>query len=321
MENVDNRNVKTTEKIGQALLDYRFYSGNDQYSDGDIEEELLAMTRCQDFSEIEILAKDHRWPLLSHLSPQRRNLLEWYDFSPNASILEIGAGCGALTGLLCEKTAKVTAVELSRKRAEITARRCQKHANLHIMVGNLNEMHFEEKFDYITLIGVLEYAAKFTESSQPYEDFLKKISRFLAPQGTLILAIENKFGLKYWAGAREDHTRGFFEGLEGYPNSSGIATFGKNELTDLLQRVGFHSLEYYYPVPDYKMPKTVYSQYCLPQEGQLDACAPNYDQDRLVLFREDMAYDHLIRNQNFEFFANSFLIFAKVEDCYENTVR
>ncbi|MDU2063357.1 MAG: class I SAM-dependent methyltransferase [Sporomusaceae bacterium] len=303
-------NEPACQKIGQVVMDYRAYEGFDLYSDGLVEQEMLRLAKeSPDWTHV--LGQKRDWPFLCHFSPARRNLLEWYDFSPEAKLLEIGAGCGALTGLFCEKVKDVVAVELSKTRAEITAQRHQQCKNLTILVGDLQKINFTEQFDYITLIGVLEYAGKFTPSRQPYLDFLVTVRKMLKPQGKLILAIENKFGLKYWAGAAEDHTGKPFEGVEGYPTSQGIATFGRPELQALLQQAGFTNIDYYYPVPDYKLPKEVYSQAQLPKVGQLDAMTPNYDQDRIALFREDLVYDGLIENNQFEFFANSFLIFAQ----------
>jgi SAM-dependent methyltransferase len=300
--------------IGKVTLNLQYYVGNDAYSDGDIENELLTIVK-NNSDLTQILAQETRWPILCHFSPQRRNLLEWYDFKPGAAVLEIGAGCGALTGLLCEKSDKVVAVELSKKRAEITAYRHREKNNLEIIVGNLNNIKLQQQFDYITLIGVLEYAAAFTATAQPQVDFLKAVQQLLKPDGILIVAIENKFGLKYWAGAHEDHTGNLFEGLEGYLQNDRIATFGQDELTQLLTAAGFDGLEYYYPVPDYKLPKQVYSQYQLPSIGQLGGYAPNYDQDRITLFKEYLVYDNIIKNQAFEFFANSFLVFCQNRGC------
>lgn len=300
--------------IGQVIVNLQFYTGTDTYSDGDIENELLEIVKNN--SDLNaVIAQDNRWPVLCHFSPQRRNLLEWYNFKPHASVLEIGAGCGAITGLLCEKNDRVVAVELSKRRAEITAYRHRNKANLEIMVGNLNDMKFIQKFDYITLIGVLEYAAAFTATAQPHLDFLTSLRRLLKPDGVLIVAIENKFGLKYWAGAREDHTGDFFEGLEGYPQNNRIATFGRKELTNLLTDAGFAGLEYYYPMPDYKLPGQIYSSQYLPRIGQLGSYAPNYDHERIRLFKENLVYNHIIKNDAFEFFANSFLVFCQNRGC------
>ena len=232
------------EKIGNVKLDLSYYSGQDLYSDGKIEDDILDIVKNNtDFTEV--LTNDDRWPVVYHLNPNRRNLLEWYDFDNTKTLLEVGAGCGALTGLFCEKCSYVTAVELSKKRAEIIANRNKSKNNLEIIVGNLNDINFENRFDYITLIGVLEYAAKYTRTEDPYIDFLIFLKKFLKDDGKLIIAIENKIGLKYWAGAPEDHTGRIFDSLEGYPGNNSIRTFDKNELTNMLNSVGFNNLQFY----------------------------------------------------------------------------
>lgn len=292
------------------MINEAFYKGRDLYTDGDIENEILALVRLHsDFTKI--LAKETRWPILYHLSPERRNLLEWYPFNKNETLLEIGAGCGALTGMFCEKLKKVVAVELSRKRAEIIDKRFHDKNNLEILVGNFDDVKCYESFDYITLIGVLEYAKNFILSDQPYHNILKKIKNLLNPDGRLIIAIENKYGLKYWAGSREDHTGGLFDGIEGYINQQGSQeTFGKREIVELLNQNGFEYLQFYYPHPDYKMPLEIFSDHCLPDIFQVLTEAPNYDQDRMSLFSETLAFTGLIRNGMYDFFANSFLIIA-----------
>ena len=161
-----------TEQIGNVTLDYTFYQGQDQYSDGDIEDEILELVSREPDVE-KILAKDNRWPLLYHLSPVRQNILEWYPFRENANVLEIGAGCGAISGVLCRKAKQVTSVDLSKRRSLINANRNREYDNLKIMVGNFNDVVLEEKYDYITLIGVLEYAGYYTDDEQPFEAFLK----------------------------------------------------------------------------------------------------------------------------------------------------
>ena len=183
------------EKIGNVVLNYQFYKGNDEYSDGDIEDVLLDLVENQD-DIIEILKNDDRWPILYHLSPVRQNILEWYPFKKDANILEVGSGCGAITGVLCRKAKTVTCNDLSKRRSLINANRNKEFDNLEIMVGNFNDIVFEQKFDYITLIGVLEYANYYTEGENPFEVFLQKIKKLLNPGGKILIAIENKFGLK-----------------------------------------------------------------------------------------------------------------------------
>lgn len=298
----------TTDKI----LNYTFYTGKDVYSDGDIEDEILDMVRSGKDTE-EILRKDGRWPVLYHLSSLRENLLSWYPMEADANVLEIGAGCGAITGCLCRKAGHVDAIELSERRAKINAARNQEADNLTIYIGNFEDFVPERKYDYITLIGVLEYCASYIHTENPYRDMLKKVRSYLKPDGQLIIAIENKFGMKYWAGAKEDHTGRYFEGMEDYCNTSGVRTFTKIGLQRLLQKSGYGHLHFYYPQPDYKMPLTIYSDQYMPRAGDLRNITFTYDQDRMQLFREEAAYDSLCRDDMFGYFANSFLVFAGKE--------
>ena len=290
-----------------AKLNLDFYSGTDYYSDGDIEDELLEIvTSGRDIDEV--LANDNRWPILYHLSPIRQNIINWYPFKENASLLEIGGGCGAITGALCKSLKEVKVVELSKRRSSINFERHKDFDNLEIIVGNLNDVKFENKFDYITLNGVLEYAGSFTDTKEPYKDFLKNIKKYLKPDGKLIVAIENRYGLKYFAGAREDHTAKLFDGLTGYIGNDNVRTFGKKELEYLLKEGGYPAQEFYYPHPDYKMPMEVYSQEWLPSTENLLSQAPNFDNERYELFNESEAFKGIIENGQYEFFANSFLI-------------
>ncbi len=292
-----------------AVLNTRWFREKEgTYSDGPIEDEMLEIVRSgRDY--FDVIEKDNRWPILYHFSPERRNLLEWFPFRNDATLLEIGAGCGALTGLFCEKTAHVSAVELSERRSKILFHRHEQLPNLEVIAGNLTDVQFLRKFDYITLIGVLEYAACFVEGKHPAQIMLNRVGELLAPGGSLILAMENKFGLKYFAGAREDHTGRSFDGIEGYP-AGGIATFSRKELNALLAECGYASTRFYYPYPDYKLPNEVFSDDYLPEVNHILHDAPNYDQERLALFSEKKAFVNIIRNGDFPFFSNSFLVVA-----------
>ena len=290
-----------------AKLNLDFYTGIDHYSDGDIEDELLEIVRSTNDYET-ILANDARWPILYHLSPIRQNIINWYPFNENASCLEIGGGCGAITGALCESLTAVKVVELSKRRATINFERHKDYNNLEIIVGNLNDIQFDQKFDYIILNGVLEYAGSFTKTNDPYKDFLKQIKKYLKPGGKLIIAIENRYGLKYFAGAKEDHTAKEFDGITGYQNNKNIRTFGKNEFEDLLTQSGYPKQDFYYPHPDYKMPLEIYSEDWQPDPDSHILETPNFDQERYDLFCEQEAFVGIIENKQFEFFANSFLV-------------
>jgi SAM-dependent methyltransferase len=300
------------EKIGNVTLNYEFYKGTDTYSDGDVEDTILEIVKNNSYEEIEeLLTEGNEWPILYHLSPIRKNILRWYDFNPEGSVLEIGAGCGAITGLFCEKTNRVVAIDLSKRRSTINAYRNKEYDNLEIMVGNFEDIRLEEKFDYVTLIGVLEYSIYYINSEDPFREMLRRVKQFLKPGGKLIVAIENKYGLKYWAGAREDHTGRNFDGIEGYHDVEKVRTFSRNMLEKLLKEAGFGNNQFYYPLPDYKLPLEVYSGDYLPGKGALREMSPSYDQNRMAYFNEVAAFDSICEDGLFEQFANSFLVISE----------
>lgn len=86
-----------------AKLNLEYYSGENHYSDGDIEEEILRIAReGKQLSELGTV----EFPILYHLSPVRENILNWYPFREEGVCLEIGSGCGAISGLLCDRMKK-----------------------------------------------------------------------------------------------------------------------------------------------------------------------------------------------------------------------
>lgn len=57
------------EKIGKVTLDYEFYPGEDLYSDGPVEEELLEIARSYGEEELNrVIAEKNSWPVLYHFS-------------------------------------------------------------------------------------------------------------------------------------------------------------------------------------------------------------------------------------------------------------
>ena len=295
--------------IGNVKLDFSAYDDKDFYSDGDIEEEILSHFINGDAENF--LRNDNRFPVLYHLSTLRNLLLEWFPIKESDSVLEIGCGCGALTGLLTQKGATVEAVELSPRRASVCALRNQDKKNLTIHVGNFNSITFDKKFDYVLLIGVLEYAEKFTHTKNPQIDFLNKCKSLLKPDGALVIAIENRLGIEYFSGKPEDHTGRLFDGITDYPQPFGVRTFSRAELKRLLNTCGLVDQKFFYPYPDYKFPYLIHSDEMLPTATEFAHFSDIfYDTNRLELFKMSRALPTIINAGLYQDFANSFLIVA-----------
>lgn len=295
----------------KSKLNLDWYRGEDGYSDGDIENDIIKyMTENAPEDYGRTIMEHYSWPVYYHLTHTRQNLLNWYPFKKEDFVLEIGCGMGAITALLCDRCGAVTAVELSKRRAEAALLRCRGKDNLEIIAGNLNDIEFDRKFDYITLIGVLEYQGTYTNSDDPYKDFLVKVRSLLKEGGKLLVAIENKYGLKYWCGAAEDHTGIPFDGINQYKLSGAkVRTFSKEELSRLLEKSGYTNLFYYFPMPDYKLPTVVYSEKYLPNDGILENVVPYYiPSDQTLVAEEEAVYKDIVSNGVFDFFSNSYLV-------------
>ncbi len=303
-------------KIGKVTLTETWYSGKDLYSDGQVEDEMLQIARQIPEPDLNReIAIRGSWPVLYHFSHVRENILRWLPLDKSCQVLEIGAGCGAVTGALLRYAGQVDAVELSMKRSQINAYRHKEAENLRIYVGNFEEIekNLDSSYDMVTLIGVFEYAQGYLHSQDPYQELLRKAASHLRPGGRIVLAIENRFGLKYWAGCTEDHTGQLFEGLEGYREGKGVCTFTRAQLKKMVEECGLRA-SWYYPYPDYKFPQVIHSDQRLPSKGELSSRNVNFDRLRLRLFDEAAVMDSIVESGLYPEFANSFLLVLKKEE-------
>ena len=306
----DNREI-IQEKIGSVVMDFTYYAGKDLYSDGAIEDEMLeiAMNHAPE-SFPKIIEEKKSWPIFYHFSPFRTNIIDWIPFKKTDKVLEIGAGCGAITGALAKRAGSVTCIDLSKKRSMVNAYRNRDCDNITIMVGNFKDIepHLGNDYDYVLLIGVFEYGQAYIGGETPYEDFMRICNRHRKLDGRMIIAIENKFGLKYWAGCREDHLGTYFSGLEGYHEGGSARTFTRYGLEKILEKVGIYEYSFYYPYPDYKFMTTIYSDRYLPKKGELTNNLRNFDRERVLLFDEKQVFDQIIDENEFPLFSNSYLL-------------
>ena len=208
--------------------------------------------------DVNMYMKD--WPSEYHLSQKRHAILTPLQIQPGQTVLELGCGCGALTRYLGEIGAVVTAVEGEVSRAQVAAARTKDLPNVSVVVDDLLEIDFQEKFDWVLLIGVFEYSQKYGKTADRQEEYLKVVKNHLKSTGTLAIAIENKIGVKYITGAGEDHNSKTHYGIQDLYNADDVTTWGKGELSSILSHSGFKSIQFYGVFPDYKLPKAIISE-------------------------------------------------------------
>lgn len=280
----------------------------------------IPLTEINDYEKIIIdyiqnsqklqLSADTPWPLVYHLSPMRENILNWYDFKENASVLELGAGFGALTGLLCNKCKNVISIVENEVKQTAIRQRWKDKKNLDVIVSPLNNLDINKRFDYIILIGIFEYAKLFFTTMDPQNDLLLYLSKFLNPKGKILIATENKYGLKFFSGVPDDHTGNYFDSINGYFQNDYINTFDRNTIKNTLIKSGFTKMKFFYPMPDYKLPGLIYSDEYLPKAGDITGVRPFHLNGGMIVFDERNVWQNVVLNDAFKFLANSFLIEA-----------
>ncbi|TCK07255.1 class I SAM-dependent methyltransferase [Marinobacterium mangrovicola] len=296
------------------------------YSDGDeVEDRIFNAVKSAEqvglYSK-ELLKHQIDWPSEYHLSADRANLLRPFaNQLAFGHVLELGCGCGAVTRYLGELGARVTAVEGSPRRAAIAAERCRDLANVQVAVDKIESFPIQGKYDVVTLIGVLEYSRVYVEGDDPVQQVLERARSYLKPGGVLIVAIENQLGLKYFAGAPEDHGVGVMSGINDLYTNDSPVTFGRLELEQRAASAGFSHAETFSPFPDYKLPNFIVAPEAAEKAphtwnlGTLLASSVSADRQRNKnsLFSLRRAWPLVAKNRLVEDLANSHLMLAHTQ--------
>lgn len=214
------------------------------------------------------------------LSDIRENLLEWFPFEENGTLLQIGSDFGALTGLLSRKTGQVTVTDPDGENLEVNRRRWESRGNIRYVNGSpeeIREKTGEDGFDCVVMAGGL--------GADP-ERTVSLAKELVKPGGTLLLAADNPLGLKHWAGV-----------------AAGEGAVGVARLKALLPE----SL-CYYPLPDYRTAWEIYSDERLPRKGDLTGMVISYDYPAFLRTDVGASWDSICQEGRFPEFANSYLM-------------
>lgn len=297
-------------------LNLKFYKEKEENLKSD--DENIIEKYISNFYEIDyeknIKNKDQK--KIRHLTNISQNILNWYSFKENSSILEIGGNLGEITGLLSKKAKKVVTIESKLAKAKAIAKRHEKLENLEVIAGEFDDINLNEKFDYITLIGSLPYVAK--ANNKTSEEFLKELEELLNEDGKILLAVDNRFGIKYFVGNPENYLNKKFVGLLNYNNEEEkIETYTKQKLTKILDNCGYKCKHFYYPLPDYRMPNVVFSDNNLPKYNTIDKYVPYpLEKSDIIIDEIDLFREILKNDENmFTFFTNAYLVEASKKEC------
>ncbi len=252
----------------------------------------------------ELVADEWTYPVLFHLSNTRQNVLNWYEFVPKSTILEVGSECGALTGLLCQKGKQVVSLERSRTMAQINYMRNQAYDNLEIIVAELKDISLDTQYDYIVVNGGSDYILASFGSKDAYKMALKYLLGALKDSGRIIFIVDNQLATKYFSGTPDEYTGNYFEEIN---NSNGTLAMSKMELLSCFETVGLKCNKFYYPYPDYRFPNEIFTDDTIYSDMYGKNCI-QFQERKVELFSEQQLIEVLKKERIIDKFVNSFIV-------------
>lgn len=252
-----------------------------------------------------VIENDTRLEIILSLSEIRGNIVSWYPFKENSEILEVGADFGQITGRLCDKASKVVAIESSEEKRKAIVKRHEDRNNLTV-IEKIEQI--EEEFDYITIIG-LEYITDLPK------ELLTKLKKYLKKDGKILIATDNKFGIKYFSTTNNTG--------EEITHILGRKIYQLNELIKQIEEVGFQNKKIYYPMTDYKLTNVIYTDKELLSKNNLSRNIIYSGEDTIKFYEQNNVYRELLKDDsiNLKAFLNSFLIEIFNGEYQENDIR
>ena len=314
MKDWPGEQIMTESYIGSVKIIQTEDAEKRTFSDDTEVTEILRILKEEPPEEYSRLIDEKKaWPFLLHLSHVRTNAIRSLTFFQTEQVLEIGAGCGILTGFLAEKCGAVTGIEPSLSRCRVNASQNSRHDNITLLAMTASEAEnvLTGAFDTVLWIDAPVDASEDEGLRMTAEEKLDFALAHLREGGRLILGVDNRLGLRFLAGEKEEYTGRFFEGVEGYPAEENRYTASGKEWKQLLAEHGLKDAEFYYPYPDHRFSMQIYTDAWLPKAEDLHINYQNFANKRMVIFDDDAVWRTMLENGLFPQFANSFLIVCR----------
>lgn len=217
----------------------------------------------------------------------KKNIISWYPIEKKDTVLQIGAD-QEINQALLRKTDNV------------------------VVIDDIDEFEMKANFDYVTLIGNFENLS----SEKDVIELIDFAQSCLAKDGKILIAMKNKFGMKYWTGEKESGNSAIFDTIVSKKEN----VLGLAKIKSILDSFKL-KYKFYYPLPDYNTTNVIFTDEYLPTNDSIDARDLTYcKEDEFLLFSERDAYKQIITEdkKQFPFFANSFFIEVSEKDNFQD---
>lgn len=190
-------------------------------------------------------------------------------------VLDYGCGLGAVSMALAPHYEVVCASDPTPERAAFLdlRARAEGRCNVTAVAADIDTLPFPKgSFDVVVIMGVLEWTPLSFPDLSPREAEIRQLrhlAKYLTPGGILVLGIENRIGIRYFMGGREEHIDLPFVSLmprrlaDAYARARGKGTYrnwtySPSGTARLLTDAGLRDPEVYGAYLHYSFPDLVY---------------------------------------------------------------
>lgn len=177
-----------------------------------------------------------------------------------------------------------------------------------LMLDTLENWTACANYDYVIAVDVLEYA-------KAVDALLKRIHSLLKPDGRLLLAMDNRLGIRYFCGDQDAFSGKNYDGIENYRHvrqwereSMKGRAYSKAEITDFLENAGFMQHRFFSVFPRIENPQLLLAEDYEPNEALDIRVFPEYNNPDTVFLMEEELYPSLMANGLLHGMANGFFI-------------
>lgn len=160
-----------------------------------------------------------------------------------------------------------------------------------------------DRYDYI-----IAYHA--FDGCEDEVETLKKWMNYLDDDGHLLLVVENRFGLKYFCGAKDPYTGVCYDGINNYLKGASKEgrCYSRKDIENIFKSSGVDKYKFYYPVPDSRMPQMIFTDNYKNGINAFERLVDYNYMDEAMVGVEHRIMGEMIDAGSLSFMANSFVI-------------
>ncbi|MCM1174194.1 MAG: adenylyltransferase/cytidyltransferase family protein [Blautia sp.] len=171
-------------------------------------------------------------------------------------------------------------------------------------------------YDIVIAADVIEYASDAA-------DTLCRIRRLLQPDGKLLLAADNRLGIRYFCGDQDAFSGRNYDSIENYRHlrswereaMKGRA-YSRAELIGFLEKAGFSQHRFFSIFPRISNPQLLLAEDYVPNEALDIRVFPEYNNPDTVFLMEEELYPSLMENGLLHGMANGFFIECPLQGAF-----